>query len=74
MWQGSGRHFLKVRYGLGWLALHHQQNAQVVVAVLIRRIEVKPHAKGLLSQIGILHGDVGIAEIVVRLHGGRIYF
>ena len=51
------------------LALHHQQNAQVVVAVLVRRIQMQPHAKGLLCGIKILHGDVGVANVVVRLHG-----
>ncbi len=51
------------------LALHHQQNAQVVVAVLVRRIQMQPHAERLLCRIEILHGDIGVADVVVRLHG-----
>ena len=62
-------HTLKVRNSLCRRALGHQQQAQVVVPIAIRRIELQYSAQFSLGEIRFLLNHVQVGEIVVSLGG-----
>src|SRR6267143_3233271 len=64
-----GAHALKVDNGFGRLALRHQDQAQVVVAITIRGIQTQECPELFLGKIWLFLGDIDVPEVVASSRG-----